>query len=133
MSDILKLTILTPEKQLFKGQIKSVKISSLEGPFQILPKHMPLITILQPAITEFTDLDGKNYRAFTSSGILRIKNNKVVILCDACEWPEDIDSKRAEKARERAQERLKNDSTDIDVKRAQVALFRAITRLKLKV
>lgn len=133
MSEVLRLTILTPEKQLYKGQIKSIKTSNSEGLFQILPKHMPMITVLRPSLTEFIDIDDKVFKAFTSEGLLRIKNNKVVIVCDACEWPEEIDEERAGKAKDRAEKRLRSNNSDIDVKRAQLALFRAITRLKLKV
>ncbi|WP_163192854.1 F0F1 ATP synthase subunit epsilon [Clostridium thermarum] len=131
MSQTIKLTILTPEKKFYKGQVKSIKTSNLEGPFQILPKHMALTTILVPAVTEFIDEEGKNLKAFTSSGIMRIKNNQVEMLCDACEWPEDIDLKRAQEALFRAEKRLKDHNEEIDTKRAEIALARALTRLKL--
>ncbi|WP_139905679.1 F0F1 ATP synthase subunit epsilon [Clostridium thermarum] len=131
MSQTIKLTILTPEKKFYIGQVKSIKTSNLEGPFQILPRHMALTTILVPAVTEFIDEEGKTFKAFTSSGIMRIKNNQVEMLCDACEWPEDIDEKRAQEALSRAEKRLKDHNEEIDTKRAEVALARALTRLKL--
>jgi F-type H+-transporting ATPase subunit epsilon len=132
MSETLELTILTPEKQFYKGQVKSVKTTNLDGPFQILIKHMPLTTILEPTVTEFVDEEGKNFKAFTSTGILRIKNNEVVMLCDACEWPEEIDEKRAQAAFARAEKRLKGRHEEVDTKRAQIALVRAINRLKIR-
>ncbi len=132
MADALELTILTPEKQFYKGKVKLVKSENSLGGFEILSNHVPMITVLKPSITEFTDLDGKNYKAFTSTGTLEIRNNKVVILCDSCEWPEDIDKMRAEAAKERAEKRLKEKEGQIDAERAKLALVRAITRLKIK-
>ena len=55
---------------------------------------------------------------------MEVKDNSVKILCDACEWPEEIDLKRAEEAKKRAEERLIN-KDNVDVKRAELALARA--------
>lgn len=132
MANFLKLTILTAEKQFYQGEIKSIKTANLNGRIEILPKHIPMISVLTPTITEFTDREGKSYKLFTSSGILRVSTEEVELLCDACEWPEDVDVKRAEESKARAEERLKNSDKDIDKARAQTALVRAITRLKIR-
>jgi F-type H+-transporting ATPase subunit epsilon len=92
---------------------------------------MPLITTLRPADTVIVQKDNKKLKAFTSVGILEVKENKLKILCDACEWPEEIDIRRAEEARDRAKKRLTN-RDGIDVQRAELALARALARINLK-
>ena len=132
MSEPLKLTILTPEREFYSGEVVEVLTESIEGSIAILPNHMPLITTLRPADTEITQKDGKKLTAFTSSGILEVKNNELKILCDDCEWPDEVDKKRAEEAKKRAEERLRSHKDNIDVKRAQMALARALARICLK-
>lgn len=130
MAGALKLTILTPEREFYTGEVVEITTESTQGGIGILPDHMPLVTTLRPSVTEITEKGGKKLKAFTSSGILEVKDNEVRILCDACEWPEEIDAKRAEEARKRAEERL-NSKDNIDVKRAELALSRALARIKL--
>ncbi len=60
MSEPLKLTILTPEREFYSGEVVEVLTESIEGSIAILPNHMPLITTLRPADTEITQKDGKN-------------------------------------------------------------------------
>jgi F-type H+-transporting ATPase subunit epsilon len=132
MSETLKLTILTPERDFYSGEVVEVVTESVVGGIAILPNHMPLITTLKPADTEITQKDGKKLKAFTSTGILEVKNNELRILCDDCEWPEEVDKKRAEEARVRAEKRLQTRDKGIDVKRAQMALARALARINLK-
>lgn len=131
MAEALKLTILTPEREFYSGEVTEIITDSTQGGIGIMPNHMPLVTTLKPCVTEITEKGGKKLKAFTSTGILEVKDNDVRILCDACEWPEEVDFKRAEEAKERAENRLTN-KDNIDVKRAELALARAIARTKLK-
>ena len=131
MADALKLTILTPEREFYSGEVSQIITDSTQGGIGILPSHMPLVTTLKPCITEITEKGGEKLKAFTSTGILEVKDNDVKILCDACEWPEEVDLKRAEEAQKRAEGRLAN-KDNIDVKRAELALARAMARIKLK-
>lgn len=102
MSEVLKLTILTPDREFYEGEVIELITESTLGGITILPDHMPLITTLRPADTVIVQKDNKKLKAFTSVGILEVKENKLKILCDACEWPEEIDIRRAEEARDRA-------------------------------
>lgn len=132
MANAFKLTIITPEKEFYTGEVVELITDSTEGSIGILADHMPLVTPLTPTITEITTSDGKKLKAFTSSGILEVKDNVVEFLCDACEWPDDVDLIRAESAKKRAEERLKDQNDNIDYKRAQLALARALSRMNLK-
>jgi len=131
MAGNLKLNIITPEKEFYNGEIIELNTENDFGKLGILANHMPMITTLKPAVTTFKDAKGKTFTAFTSTGVLRVMENQVKILCEACEWPEDIDIKRAEEAKKRAEERL-NKKSSVDTQRAEIALQRALLRLKIK-
>ncbi|AYD39205.1 ATP synthase F1 subunit epsilon [Clostridium fermenticellae] len=131
MADALKLTINTPEKNFYTGEVVEILTDSSQGRIGILKNHIPLVTTLVPNITEIVDKDGKKIKAFTSTGILEVKDNSVNFLCDSCEWPDEIDFNRAEEAKERAENRLK-EKDNVDVRRAELALSRALARISLK-
>lgn len=130
MAGNFKLSIITPEKQFYNGDVVEIITENEFGKLGILPNHMPMITSLKPAVTTFKDNSGKTLNAFTSTGILKVSNNEVKILCEACDWPEDIDIERAEEAKKRAEERLMNKS-QVDTERAEIALQRALLRIKV--
>lgn len=132
MADALKLTINTPEKSFYSGEVVEILTTSTQGRIGILKNHMPLVTTLMPNVTEIIQKDGKKLKAFTSTGILEVKDNSVNFLCDACEWPEEIDFERAQAAKERAEGRLNKEKDNIDVRRAELALARALARIGLK-
>ena len=131
MENILKFTIITPEKAFYTGDILDVNVENETGRIGILPEHVDMVTILIPSVTSFTDKSGKTIRVFTSSGIISIKDDEVRIMCDAAEYPEQIDLQRAEEAKERAEKRLET-GKNVDLKRAEVALMRAMMRIKTK-
>jgi len=131
MKNHIKLTILTPEKEFYSGEILSLNTENYDGEFGILANHVPMISPLKPTVTTFTDINGKDLKAFTSTGILRVLEGEVEMLCSACEWPEDIDVERARQEKERAEERLVHRDTT-DIKRAEAALLRSLMRMKTK-
>ena len=131
MQNILKLTIITPEKKFYSGEVLDLVTENEYGRLGFLPDHIAMVTVIEPSITTFTEKDGKKLSAFTSSGMLSIKDNEISLMCDASEWPEDIDMKRAEEARERAEMRLK-EHTGINMNRTEIALMRALMRIKAR-
>lgn len=131
MENHIKLTMITPEKEFYSGDILSLSTQSDEGVFGILANHVPIISQLKPTVTTFTEVNGKKLKAFTSMGVLRVLKGEVEMLCNACEWPEDIDAERAKRAEERAQKRLSTDDK-VNLKRAESAILRSVMRLKTK-
>lgn len=129
MAEKIKLRIITPNKEFYNGEVSDLHIESVNGKMEILPGHVPLISILKPTISKLVEEEKKIF--FSSSGIIKVSKDKIIMLCDACEWPYEIDIERAEKAKKRAEERI-NDKKDIDVDRAKLALIRALTRIKIK-
>lgn len=131
MDNKFQLTIITPDREFFIGEVISLNCEGSEGHFGILPNHAPMLATLVPTVTTFKDIEGKEYTAFTSDGVFKVNKNKATLLCNVAEWPEEIDKERAEKAKERAQRRLTEKGADIDLNRAKLALLRSNVRLKL--
>lgn len=133
MQKPFKLTILTPLKTLYRGTAVKLNLKNKKGDFQILHDHISMISKVETNVTEFQTEDGDMKKIFTSLGVVRIEKNKVVLICESGEWPENIDFERSESAKKRAEERLSKKNDDvIDQKRAEAALLRAIKRLDLR-
>jgi F-type H+-transporting ATPase subunit epsilon len=124
-----KLQIITPLKQILDEEVESVILRTTEGDMGVLYDHQPTVALLSYNTISYTQ-EGKSKQATTMGGFAEINGDKVVILTDASEFPEEIDVERAQKAKERAKERLSQ--SNIDKARAEIALKKAITRLRLK-
>lgn len=132
MSDkLIKLKVVTPTRVFFEGEVKSfiVKTKGEVGEFAILADHAPITASvgLGTLILEMPDGSKKENSLF--GGYAVVQNNRAVLLAESAEWPEEIDRERAERSKERAEERLKKEQ--IDVARARASLARALVRLSL--
>lgn len=125
----LRLQIITPVKRLYDGDVKAVSMRGIEGSFGVLPMHEPFTTVLSYGILKITTLDGSELRATVFGGFVEVLPNKIVVLSDSAEWPEEIDKERALASKERAEDRLKSPDK-YDVKRAELALSRALVRIE---
>ncbi|MBM7684541.1 F0F1 ATP synthase subunit epsilon [Defluviitalea raffinosedens] len=126
----LQLQIITPEKNFFSGEVDRVSFRTTEGDIGVLPNHQPLTAIISIGTIRIKQ-DGNERKASLIGGFAEIQPDKVTILTDAAEWPEEIDVRRAEEAKRRAEERLAKRTADINVARAESALRRALIRLEL--
>lgn len=122
--------IITPERHFFSGEIDAISVTTLSGRIQILAHHIPYASGIMPAVIKIRQKDTALY-ATIAGGFLEFTNNKVTILADSAEWPEDVDEKRAQEAFDRAKERLAAKADNLDKKRAQMALMRALARVKV--
>ena len=128
----LNLEIITPDKPIFNEVIESVTIPGTMGNFQILKNHAPLISTFDVGVVNVKSGSKLSYFS-TSGGTVEVNNNKVLVLADSIEPIDQIDLDRAEKAKERAEERLKRKhEKDLDEERAVIALKRAINRINVK-
>ena len=127
----LELTILTPEKSLFKDTVESLTLPGAEGELGILPGHIALITRLQWGELRVRLSDGKTIHVAVLGGFAEVNHNTVTVLADAAELSDEIDAERAHKARARALERLAQKKAEVDYARAQASLARAEVRLKV--
>lgn len=130
MSDSFQLEIVTPAKLVVKDVAEEVQIPGQSGYLGILPGHAPLITELAVGVITYR-AHGETHALSVAWGFAEVLQDKVTILAESCERPEDIDAERARKAKERAEQRLKSIDTQVDYDRAQGALQRADTRLKV--
>jgi F-type H+-transporting ATPase subunit epsilon len=126
-----RLEIVTPQKKVFNEDVSFVVIPGELGELGILPNHAPLMTSLKIGEVRI-QTEGNIVRMAISGGFAEIVKNKVTILADTAERPEDIDCERAERAKERAEKRLADKSADVDFIRAELALKRALNRLRMK-
>ena len=131
MAEQLQLEVVTPERRLLSEQVNSVTVPGRGGELGILPGHAPLISDLQEGVLSYNE-DGTTFQLHVSGGFVEVNGDRVSVLAEIAERPEEIDAARARRAREIAEKRLSGQSgTDIDVDRAQAKLMRNIFRLQL--
>jgi len=129
----LQLEIVTPEKVVVSQKVNGVVAPGSLGEFGVLEGHVPFLTGIEPGELRYTTGSETEHLSVTN-GFAEVSENKVSILVDAAEKPEDIDLERARRAMERARERLSKDrvsSKDIDFTRAEAALRRAVARIRV--
>ena len=130
MADTFQLEIVTPEKMVVKDMADEMQIPGKDGYLGILPGHAPLITEL--AVGEISYRKGsQTYFLSVAWGFAEVLPDKVTILAETAERPQEIDVKRAQESKQRAEEALKNGKTEDDFTHAEDALKRAETRLEV--
>jgi F-type H+-transporting ATPase subunit epsilon len=124
----IHLEIVTPEKQLFSGAVDAVTVPATTGYLGILPGHAPLLAEL--GIGEISYRIGdRNEFLFCSWGFAEVLPDRVILLARTAERASDIDVKRAEEAKSRAERFLSSKDPNIDFRRAELSMMRAISRL----
>jgi F-type H+-transporting ATPase subunit epsilon len=128
----IELEILSPLKQLYRGEVESMIGQAPDGLFGVLYNHAAMLAALEFGSFTIREAGGKERVFATSDGFFEINANKAAVLVDTAEARRDIDVPRAEEALKRAEKRLADKSKEnIDTARAEAALHRAITRLKI--
>ena len=125
----LSLQIITPTRAVLNTKVDSVILRTLEGDMGVYYDHEPVVTLLNYGVLRYK-VDGKTYRATTMSGFAEVTEDRVVVMTDAAELENEIDFERAQKAKQRAEGRLKGN--DYDVARAEIALRKSLVRLNLQ-
>lgn len=131
MADAFKLQIVTPERIFYEGEAGMVELSTTEGDIGVYGGHIPMTAIVAPGVLKIHE-SSEVKRAALHAGFIQVLPQEVTIMAEVVEWPDEIDIKRAEEARIRAERRLKDNSAENDVLRAKLALRRALTRLQAK-
>lgn len=124
------LDIVTPTKVVFSGEVQSFSAPGMVGGFQVLLNHAPLLSSIKVGRVKIVDSSGKEMQYATSGGFVEVNANKVILLAETAERSDEIDVKRAEEAKRRANERLEK-RANVDEERARGALVRALNRLKI--
>jgi len=136
MAENIRLEIVTPAKYVVSEDAKIIMAPGVLGEFGVLVGHTPFLTALNIGTITYKDVNSNKERCvFVNGGFAEALPDKVTILAESAERRCDIDINRAERARERALERLEdnkdNKKGDIDFIRVKTALGRAIYRIKL--
>ena len=130
MADSIQLKIVTPDRVVLREEVERVVAPGSEGDFEVLPRHTPFLTSLKIGQI-FYSKNGKEEVLSTSGGFVEVRMDRMTILAETSEWPQEIDRERAEAARRRAERRLEEGAPEIDIARAEAALKRALNRLRV--
>ena len=126
----IHLDIVTPDRLVAHDAVSTVTIPGKNGYLGILPGHAPLLTELSAGRLDYTS-GGAKHTLCVNWGFAEVLGDRVIVLAQSCERAEEIDVKRAETAKTRAEERLKRfDDPQVDMERAREALRRAMARLE---
>lgn len=133
MADLKKfrLEVISPERIFYSGDVEMLELTTTEGEIGIYADHIPLTTIIAPGVMTITETGNQLKQAAVLEGFMEITQEKVTVLAQSCEWPEEIDTNRAQEARARAERRLKSSDANINMSRAELALRKSLIRLEV--
>ncbi len=121
--------IVTPSRQVFDGDVRSLQAPGTDGDFEVLVGHIPMLTSLRAGILTIKDGSGRSNYA-VSGGFVEVMRHKATVLAETIEESGEIDLDRAKDAEARAEERLSTSGSEVDQFRARLALARAQNRIK---
>ena len=125
------LKIVTPKGIYKETDIEMLNLKTTAGQIGILANHIPLASGIE--ISEMNYIENGERKVFAiAGGFVYVNEEETTIIANAIESPEEIDIRRAEEAKQRAEGRLKAQLNDIDILRAEVALKKAINRIHVK-
>lgn len=127
-----KLEIISPDRSFYNGAATMIEYRTTEGEVGVYAGHIPMTQIIAPGVLTITEGDGTKKQAALMSGFVEILPEKISILAETIEWPDEIDKQRAQEAKDRAEQRLKSGDNSLDMIRAELALKRALVRLSFK-
>jgi F-type H+-transporting ATPase subunit epsilon len=125
----MQLDISTPERLLVQEDVTEVQVPGANGYLGILPQHAPLLSELGCGNMWYVTVAGAKRVLSVCNGFLEVQPDHVRILADRAENADEIDVARAQRALDRANERLLHPTADVDIARALAAFHRAQARL----
>jgi F-type H+-transporting ATPase subunit epsilon len=126
----IELIIVTPEKSVVHEQVDELQIPGAEGYLGVLPGHAPLFSELKVGEVGYRKGDTW-YFLSVAWGFVEVQSNQVRVLAETAERAHEIDLERANRAKQRAEERISKGGDDIDYRRALVSLERALVRIQV--
>ncbi len=127
---MLTIEIVAPDGRIFQGEADSVRAPGVEGSFQVLTGHAPMLAAFEIGPLFVTPADGERITFATSGGFLEVLNDTVTVLAETAEPEDEIDTERARAAEERARERMAHAEDTAEHRRAEEAAERARNRLR---
>jgi F-type H+-transporting ATPase subunit epsilon len=127
----IQFDLVTPERTVISRPVDMVVTKTTVGELGILPGHAPLVASLAIDVMRIKEAE-QTHELAVHGGFMEVTPERIVVLAEAAEFPEEIDVDRALAAKERAERRLaEKGNPEIDYKRAELALQRAMIRLRL--
>ena len=130
-SRVFGVEIITPDRIFHKGEATMIEFNTAAGEIGVYKNHIPLTTVLAPGVVTIHKDGEDKVIAAVHSGFAEVLPDKVTLLAEIAEWPEEIDVARAQAAKARAEERLANKTEDMDIKRVELALRKALVRIDI--
>ncbi len=124
------LKIITPDRVFYEEEVSMVEFNTVEGEVGIYKDHIPMTMIVAPGILTITRGDEVKEAAL-HAGFSEVLPDKVTFLAEIIEWPGEIDVARAEEAKSRAEERIREHAPGTDMRRAEMSLKRAVARIEV--
>lgn len=131
MTDTFGLEIYASNKLVYAGRAKKMVIPAVDGEQALLAHHANIVAAVVPGELRFDNEDGEQSIFAVSNGFVEMINNRAKLFCLTVERPEEIDIRRAQEARERAEEQLRQKQSIQEYHMNQMALARAMTRLRV--
>ena len=131
MADQLQLEVVTPERRLLSESVNAVTVPGRNGEMQILPGHAALISELKTGVLTYNQ-GGTNVQLHVSGGFIEVNDDRVSVLAEIAERPDEIDVARARLSREHTEKQLSSWSgSEEDFEAARAKLERSIVRVQL--
>ncbi len=130
LPEAIQLEIVAPDRLVFSGEVQEVTIPGAEGYLGILPGHAPLLSELKTGVISYPD-GGDHVQLFCSSGFAEILPDRVIVLAEEVESPDQIDGSRARADKEKAEQLLRSRDPGTDYAAALTLLEQASARLQL--
>lgn len=124
------LTITTPNRVFYEGDVTMVELNTTEGQIGVLKNHIPLTSVLAPGACYIYESEENIKVCAIHSGFVEILQDSMSILAEIAEWPEEIDVERAKEAKIRAERRLSDNPAGTNIARATLALKRSAARIE---
>lgn len=128
-----QLKIIASNKTFFDGEAQQLVVPLVDGGSQgFLARHENCVVPINSGEMKITDSQGKEIPAYVGNGFLEFLDNAAVLVCISAELPEEIDARRAQEAKERAEEDMRLKQSQLEYYHSQANLARAMDRLKIK-
>ena len=126
----IQLNIVSADRALVDERVDEVEIPGADGYFGVLPGHTPLLALLGLGELWYRQGSEKHFMLI-EFGFAEVQPDRVTILAEAAEKPEEIDVTKAEAAKKRAEERLAQPNADMDLERVRIAMLRSLIQLQV--
>ncbi len=125
-----QLDIVSAEKSIFSGTVKSLVVNGELGELGVTPGHAPLLTSLKPGSLKITDKEGHEELFYVSGGMLEVQPYVTTILANTAMRADDVDEAAAISAKEAAEAAMADQSSEIEYSKAAVELAEAVAQLR---